>query len=751
MKSKLVKYKIPLFLLLISVSFIFIAFYPYITNNRPFLFSADQQLQYNYFYQEWDRMIDLFLETNIMPFYSFNTFLGNNFFASKAYYVTGDIFFCLVRLFDSIEFGLMIETFLLIIISSLTFSYFLKCFGIKKRNIIVWASLLYAFSGIAELYVGQYMFHRFFCFLPLLLAGVEKFRSRKNLSLFCVSTFILFLSNYYFMFSTSLFLIIYYFFTMLYHSDSEIKIKYILRSAIPLIVSYFVGFMMSCILIFPAILYVLGNDRIGNSDSIQLMFDLKVYIGLFFSYLAYPFNVYTGIPNMFVSGQNGHLTWYSLTTSIAIIPPLFSIFVSKDKKARILRCFYSLLLVFLLIPGLNSIMHGFSEPSFRWIFLIVLTNLLIFSIVMENDLLRKNIVQGGYVYLFIFSIFFILGFIIKVIDLKTYSIYLISLVLFMLLFFFYNYLYKKNKITIVMIISCVEILSLYTISLQILNKNYYEFVPSLNKDYIHYNDSLDVDKFYRMYVNPKNLLPTSDLNLNQSINMGYKSTFTYDSMIEPNLKLFLKLNNFDWHIVSLENPEVLRMLGVKYYYVVDESELPKGYQFKYATNVNHFKVYEMIDYRPIGFTYNKFIRKNECLERNCKFNWNEQLIVDDDLMEKIGNNDLQGDTNFNLIEYFNDNSLYGSINLTKPAVVFFSIPYNKGWQIYDNNEYIQYYNVQGGFIGVYLEPGDHYINFIYKPPGLKIGIILSASGVVLFFCLIINDIRVWKRDKKYEK
>ena len=747
MKNKIVKYKVPLLLIFISICFIFIAFYPYITNNRPFLFSADQQLQYNYFYQEWDRMIDLFFENYITPFYSFNTFLGNNFFASKAYYVTGDIFFGLVRMFDSLEFGLMIETFLLILISSLTFSYFLRCFGIKKPSIIIWASLLYAFSGIAELYVGQYMFHRFFCFLPLLLAGVEKYRAQKGVLLFCVSTFVLFLSNYYFMFSTSIYLVFYYFFTIIYHSDSELKIITILKSAIPLIVSYIIGFMMSCILIFPAILYVLGNDRIGNNEFIQLIFDLKVYVGLFFSYLAYPFNVYTDIPNMFVSGQNGHLTWYSLTTSIAIIPPLFSIFVSKEKKANILRNFYILLLVFLSIPCLNSIMHGFSEPSFRWIFLIVLTNLLIFSVIMNDNLLGAKIVRGGFVYLFIFSILLVLAFIAHIIDIETHSIYLLALVLFLLVLFFYIYLYKKNKIMLVLVISCVEILSLYTLSLLILNKNYYEFVPSLNKDYIHYNDSLDIDKFYRMYVNPKNLLPSSDLNLNQSINMGYKSTATYDSMIEPSLKLFLNLNNFDWHIVSLDDPEVLRMLGVKYYYVVDESELPEGYQFQYTTNVNHFKVYEMTEYRPIGFTYNQFIKRSECLERKCKINWNEQLIVDDDLMEIIENNDLQEDTNFELIEYFNENSLYGNINLTKPAVLFFSIPYNKGWQIYDNNQYIEYFNVQGGFIGVYLEPGDHYLNLIFKPPGFKFGVVLSAIGVVLFIFLIINDIHKRKMMK----
>ena len=76
-----------------------VLFAPYLLNQRMFLFSADQQLQYNFFYGEWLEMIERMLNTHQFPFYSWNTFLGNNFYAAKAYYVTGDIFLPVIYLF----------------------------------------------------------------------------------------------------------------------------------------------------------------------------------------------------------------------------------------------------------------------------------------------------------------------------------------------------------------------------------------------------------------------------------------------------------------------------------------------------------------------------------------------------------------------------------------------------------------------------------------------------------------------------
>ena len=89
MKAWISRNKNLIFMLLAAI---FMIFGIYILGGREFLFNADQRLQYNYFYDEWLRLIEKFITNGEFPFYSWNTFLGNNFYASKAYYVVGDIF-----------------------------------------------------------------------------------------------------------------------------------------------------------------------------------------------------------------------------------------------------------------------------------------------------------------------------------------------------------------------------------------------------------------------------------------------------------------------------------------------------------------------------------------------------------------------------------------------------------------------------------------------------------------------------------
>lgn len=738
---------------LIVLLLIIIIFYPYLSGNRSFLFNADQQLQYNYFYNEWNRLLDLFFDKGVWPFYSFNTFLGSNFFASKAYYVTGDIFMPFLRQFENIEVGLMFETLLLIWFSSMGCGLFLKKFGIKKEKIIIFISILYAFSGIAEIYIGQYMFHRFYAFFPFLLYGVEIYRKDRKLSIFVLSTLILFLSSYYFMFPTSLFLVFYFIFTNAYHNNKFDFIK-ILQNSIPLICAYLVGFLLSAILIVPAFYELLGNQRIGNSENIGILFDFKVYIGYIFNYITAPFNLYTEIPYMFFSGFNGHLTWYSIYTSIVVTPLLFSIFFrNKELKNKLLRYLVVILIIFTLVPALNSVFHGFSEPSFRWMFIVVLVNLLIVAIVLDDTIIdTKLIIRGGILYSSLFLLMFTGGVIFGALDLFEFRIHIfVSFFCFLLLWGYMLLIYRKMFLTI-LVFSIIECTSFYAISLTILNKNYYFSKPTINADYIHYNESQDEDKFFRMAIDNTMLSPFSDLNLNQSIILDYKGVSTYDSMLESNLSEFLDLNGINWHIVNLDNADVLRMLGVKYVYEIDIANLPTDAEFEYETNVNHFEVYQLKNYRPIGFTYNNFINQvnvernssNEVIEAD--IDWNNELLVQENLFSKV--KDIPADSesiDFELIEYYTDNSLYGFIENEEPTVLFFSIPYNEGWTILDNNKMIEKYSVQGGFIGVYLEPGEHYLNITFKPKGLKIGLLMSCIGAVLFIGIVCIDFKKRKK------
>lgn len=729
--------------LLIICGIVIIVFLPYLLNIRLFLFNADQQLQYNYFYKEWMRLIKVFIHTGSFPFYSFNTFLGSNFFSSKFYYVTGDIFFPIMLIFSkfiqNIDFNLEIMSVFYVILSGFSFYLFLYKFGFRNKWLMLISSMLYSFSGIASNYVGQYMFHRFYSLLPLLFASVEQYRLKKSLSPFAFIVFILILNSYYFMFPTCIYLVIYFIFTYFYHEE-DVNITIVLKKSIPLIGSFLIGLVLSSILAIPGLLFLKDNTRIGQL-AFQFVYDFRVYLGYIFSFITSPLTLFSKYDYLFHVGHNGHLTWYSIYIGTAATAFLFSLFFIKNNlKITYVKRLVIFINVLALVPFFSSIMHGFSEPSFRWVFLIVFTHILSFTIIFDNfDIFRNEIVKGGILYVCIFLVISLISFLTNTIKIFENPIHLGYALVSFTLFIIFIGLIKMGYKRLIMILLMFEIIITFSARLWVLSETYYCYEPSLNEQAIKYFDDLDEELFYRIYVDPSELLPTSTMNLNQSINMNYYSTVTYDSTYEYILKDFLEYNKINWHIVNINNMDVLRMLGIKYYYVSDISKLPSGFEWEYKYNINHYQVFELKNHRSIGFTYSQF-KSNNTIDANEGLDWINQLIVEDSLYQVIKNMKYVSSTDF-VVSEFSDNRIVGSIDLEQEQMLFMSIPYNSGWKVMVNNQFVETYKVQGGFIGIRLNSGYHEIVMQFTPPGFKVGAMLSIIGFILLFILLILDIK----------
>ncbi len=76
--------------------------------------------------------------------------------------------------------------------------------------------------------------------------------------------------------------------------------------------------------------------------------------------------------------------------------------------------------------------------------------------------------------------------------------------------------------------------------------------------------------------------------------------------------------------------------------------------------------------------------------------------------------------------------------------IFTSIPYDKGWHVYVNDEEIEFSKVDLGFIGFKLSKGSYDIQFIYKTPYLKIGMVITL--VSLLFVSFIKFFTLRKKD-----
>ncbi len=198
--------------LLLSVSLILVFFVLYFAFilKKPFILCNDQLFQYDVFYAEWLRLIDDFFHGKGLPMYSWNMYLGTDFYSSMAYYCTGDIFIPILYIFkDNLSLGLIIESVLCVYIAALTMSCFLRKAEVKEENTVVFISLIYTFGGMAMSYYGQYMWFRFLAFMPLLLNGTLTYFKEGKRRLFAVAVMVCFLQSYYYMWPVSVFILIF--------------------------------------------------------------------------------------------------------------------------------------------------------------------------------------------------------------------------------------------------------------------------------------------------------------------------------------------------------------------------------------------------------------------------------------------------------------------------------------------------------------------------------------------------------------
>ena len=68
------------------------------------------------------------------------------------------------------------------------------------------------------------------------------------------------------------------------------------------------------------------------------------------------------------------------------------------------------------------------------------------------------------------------------------------------------------------------------------------------------------------------------------------------------------------------------------------------------------------------------------------------------------------------IEFFNHKKIKGTIQVEKPSIIFYSIPFDTGWKAKVDGVQQELHRVHLGFTGLYIEPGNHQVELSYVPP-----------------------------------
>ena len=82
------------------------------------------------------------------------------------------------------------------------------------------------------------------------------------------------------------------------------------------------------------------------------------------------------------------------------------------------------------------------------------------------------------------------------------------------------------------------------------------------------------------------------------------------------------------------------------------------------------------------------------------------------------------------------NSLRGTIDTSKEKLLCVSIPWLEGWKAYVDGEEVELYHANTAFMALELPEGEHNVVLKYWLPGLTLGLVLSALGVVALIGVI---------------
>lgn len=346
---RLKEYKTYIIYSLLFITISFIVFGIFLFSNKSFVWEGDGIKQHFTILYDFNQIIrNIFKEG--LPMMSWNMGLGLDVIGQYSYYVIGDPFAYISLLFPMDKLELAYNFLVILRIYCVGLAFIAYCKYTKKENInTILGSVIYTFCGFV-LYAG--VRHPYFTnaaiFLPLTLLGIEKLL-KENKKIFLI--FIIFLStlsNYYFFYMITVVSIIYGVIKYIFEYNERIKVffKKVTNAAL----CYIIGILMAGVVFIPTVYAFLCSTRTDTQQA-------TTYIAGYYK------NFFLGITS--IRFKNWSVIGVS-SIIILMIPILIS--KLKNKETRSYLVFLLITTIMLLIPGVSSMMNGFSFPSNRWVF-----------------------------------------------------------------------------------------------------------------------------------------------------------------------------------------------------------------------------------------------------------------------------------------------------------------------------------------------------------------------------------------------
>ena len=702
-------------------------------------------------------------------FWNWSLDLGGNFYESIG---VGNPFNLILMFYptEAVPFIMPWLTVLKIAIAALTADLYLKR-HLKHDITVVISSLLYAFSGFQIMSIMYYIFADFIAAFPLMLLGVELLVEEKKHGALLIASFLNILLGGIAIFYGEVLFTVLYFIMKYFNADMLASVKAFLdrlKNILFCLVEGALGLLCAGFSVMPALINLLGNSRITERIQTENFLTISTVNWLqaikSFMLPAEPMNHGAALEPF---------NWYSNGIYLPVVGMLLVVaylIKKRDWKSRMVK----LLLVAAVVPLLSSAFMALSyEPYRRWYYMFSLILALVSGSVLDEyqdypifKSFTINICTLLAYYLLTFACLWQGGAGNMVLQKGVYFTNLLIAVIGLLICLICYW--KKLKTTMPIILTAVIAVSwaLTTMHLTLhhtteveshtydsynfasYDKSYYENVyafltettEDLSADILPYRYSFEdlVGYSYYDFGMSKNL---------PSINSFLTST--HSSIAE-----FYKSLNFARKNMTPEIDTAGKILLGAKYIVSTEDKLADEFKLlnkKTLSSGQEIFYYENEKALPIGFTHDKYLRRSEFDLLGNEYRtiaMLNALIIDDKDEETVSKilphqeNCVYDDLRNNIDEVIEerrnssiafearDNYFYSAVVTETDSYAFFSVPYDKNWSAWVNDEKVEVINTNG-LMAVPVHAGVNEIEFFFEYPLLNYAILISAAGAAL--------------------
>lgn len=731
-------------------------FVPYIIMSEGyFTFAGDFNAEQISFYQLCHKAVK---DGDI--FWNWNTGLGGSFIGSYGLYLLGSPFFWLTIPFPNWLVPYLMGPILILkfSLSALTAYFYIRRFT-RTPLAARLGGLLYAFSGFSICSFSEINFHEAMIFFPLLLLSLELLITENKRMVFAVAVAVCAISNFYFFFGMLVFLSI-YFFVRLFSGAITIKFSRFLI----IVLETILGTSLAAFLILPTVVSLINTANLSNvllgQDTI-IYKDTQTYTNILWSFL-FPIS----------STENlTPVSWLPLFSTVGVLG-----FFANQKKTW-LKIIIALCILIAFVPILNSVFYGFNESySSHWFYMPILMLCLATATTAED-----SIVNWSPSYRWVLTLTVILTALIGffpqnksngevVLGLYNkengYSFWITSLVATISLIILGLVLKSSRK-------NNKAFLRNATIFVSIIAVIFGNLYIALNRFNVQDSKENVIDSLIEADVklpdNEEYRVDVYDGTDNTSMYLGLNDITAKHSITNSSIKEFYDYVGED----DGTDAELRALLSVKYLlnpkhsnsFIDKETHATKMVDYQYIKTEDNYYIYENKNYIPYGFSYDYYMSYDYCnslpqnqrsaamlkaillnseqireygsmmknLENFSSYNYADYTYTDKELAKNCENLKETSATEFKI----NNNGFTATVERREKNLVFFSVPYDKGWNAYVNGNLVKIEKVNAGFMAVLVPEGINDIQFIYNPPYLVTGLIITGGTAVLTLIYLI--------------